>query len=35
MTALSSPKAQGGADTVIAPTATVEDGARVGPGANH
>ncbi len=33
MTALSSPKAPRRADTVIAPTATVEDGARIGPGA--
>ncbi|PKH37447.1 transferase hexapeptide (six repeat-containing protein) [Nocardioides alpinus] len=33
MTTLSGPRAHRGADTVIAPTASVEDGALVGPGA--
>ncbi len=33
MTLLSAPKTHGGADVIVAPTATVEDGARVGPGA--
>lgn len=33
MTTLTGPRAPRGADTVIAPSATVEEGARVGPGA--